>query len=469
MSLQLDVRTGAQRPRLLRLPADRTVSDGPDAVEFAASAGLFLDDWQAWVLTEALMWRSDGRWSAFEVCLLVPRQNGKGAILEALELYHLFVLGTRLIVHSAHEFKTAREHFFRIKSLIENSPELKSQVKHIYEANGAESIVLKNDGRLKFAARSKGSGRGFSGDLIVLDEAYELPEAAIGAMGPTLSAMPNPQVWYTSSAPHADSHVLHGVRKRGLEGKSSRLFLAEWSNEPDVDPEDLDALASANPGYPHRLTPDNLEAEREMMRGLGDEYLRERLGVPSEEDSSAGVFPPGAWPGCEDESSTIAQGRRIALDVSPEMTWSSFAGAGIRADGLAHIELIKRQTGTGWVVAQAVEYAQKWGPLVIDPRGPSSALIEDLRKANVPLEEVPDGLFPKACALLQERVIAGTVRHIGQPPLDAAVAGAQIRTVGDSWRWSRATSTVDISPLVACTLAIHAAAQMTIDPVSQVF
>jgi hypothetical protein len=37
---------------------------------------------------------------------------------------------------------------------------------------------------------------------------------------------------------------------------------------------------------------------------------------------------------------------------------------------------------------------------------------------------------------------------------NAAVAGAMTRPLGDAWAWSRKNSTVDISPLVACTLAL---------------
>ncbi|WP_228023103.1 hypothetical protein [Streptomyces acidicola] len=32
---------------------------------------------------------AEGRWAAFEVCANVPRQNGKGAIIEARELWGL--------------------------------------------------------------------------------------------------------------------------------------------------------------------------------------------------------------------------------------------------------------------------------------------------------------------------------------------------------------------------------------------
>src|SRR6185369_12142675 len=180
MSLLTDVRQGAQRPTHVHLPAGKVVSSGPDVVEFAASAGLFLDDWQAWILEEALAERADGRWAAFEAAVIVPRQNGKGSILEALEIYHLFVLRSPLIVHSAHEFKTAREHFLRMQRLIKDCPELWDQVRpgsggYIHTGAGSESIATAYGSRLNFIARSRGSGRGFSGDLVVLDEAFNLP------------------------------------------------------------------------------------------------------------------------------------------------------------------------------------------------------------------------------------------------------------------------------------------------------
>jgi hypothetical protein len=67
-----------------------------------------LDPWQRFVLDRALGESKDGKWSAFEVGLVVPRQNGKGSILEARELAGLFLFDERLILHSAHEFETAR-------------------------------------------------------------------------------------------------------------------------------------------------------------------------------------------------------------------------------------------------------------------------------------------------------------------------------------------------------------------------
>ncbi|MGY4986484.1 hypothetical protein [Streptomyces nigrescens] len=69
--------------------------------------------------------RMEPRWAAFEVGLVVSRQNGKGSLLEARELAGLFLFGERLIIHSAHQFDTSKEAFERILMLVENTPSWK--------------------------------------------------------------------------------------------------------------------------------------------------------------------------------------------------------------------------------------------------------------------------------------------------------------------------------------------------------
>ena len=81
---------GVQLPPRPQRPAARVEPDadspGALAAELAATAGLLLDPWQQLVLLDALALRPDGRWAAREVGLICPRQQGKGSVLEALEL-----------------------------------------------------------------------------------------------------------------------------------------------------------------------------------------------------------------------------------------------------------------------------------------------------------------------------------------------------------------------------------------------
>ena len=451
----LDVRHGAQRPRRWAVPDDGVRSSaGDEAVELARSAGLVLDDWQQWVLRESLRERADGRWAAFESCLIVPRQNGKGSILEALELAGLVLFGERLIVHSAHQFKTAQEHFLRMQTLVETCEDLRKRVAKILTGNTDKSIVLKSGARLLFLARSGSAARGFSGDRVILDEAFKLPAEAVGAMLPALSARPNPQVWYTSSAPHYDSHVLHGLRRRGVGPDPGRLFYAEWGCEPGVDLDDREAWYAANPALGIRISEEFVENELAALRALGDEFVRERLGVASDEDAGHGVFGPGGWPGCADPGSRRSGAPVFSFDVGPDQAWASIGVAGRREDGLVHVEVVECRPGSGWLVERLQKIQQGFGQAAwFDSRGPAAGIVPELESAGVMVEALPGGEFSDACAAFQRGVLEGQVRHLDQRSLNDAVAVAARRQVGDAWVWARARSDADITALVAVTAA----------------
>ena len=174
---------GEQRPRLQHVPVADDWSQGADAVELADQAGLVLDDWQRYVLRHALAMRGD-RWAAFEVGLIVSRQNGKGSVIEALELAALFLFeDVRLILHSAHKFDTAADAFRRILGLIEGNPDFAREVKKVVRSHGSESVELRNGKRLRFIARSSGSGRGFAAESAGVVH-VDGRDADVGAAGP---------------------------------------------------------------------------------------------------------------------------------------------------------------------------------------------------------------------------------------------------------------------------------------------
>jgi hypothetical protein len=126
--------------------------------------------------------------------LIVPRQNGKGEVLLARELAGLFLLGEERITHTAHEFKTAGDAYKRIREIILKSPDLMRRVKRMPNSPIEKGVELKNGNTLSFIARSGGSGRGFSGDVVILDEAYDLTQDHMDAFGPTMTMAKNMQV-----------------------------------------------------------------------------------------------------------------------------------------------------------------------------------------------------------------------------------------------------------------------------------
>jgi len=464
MSSSVVALRGCQRPSLLSLPSERRGSTGPAATSLARRGGLALDDWQAWCLDEGLSERDDGKWSAFEVGIIVGRQNGKGSILEARQLAGLTFLHERLQVHTAHEFKTCYEHFLRLVQLVEADPEIDRKVMRVRRGAGEQAIEMRGGERLRFLARSGGSGRGMSGDVVYIDEAFAMTPPMMGALLPTLSARANPQVWYTSSAPLASSVVLHGLRARASAGGGERLFYAEWGNDEGVDPEDMDALARANPALGIRISIDSVLAERDAMPP--NEFARERMGVPDPLPDDAAHRPAkidaDQWartlaPAQADVSSVV-----LGVDVAPDGEWSSVAvGAGSLAS--PYVEVIEHRQGTGWVPEFVVKFIQARSPSAvgIDVGGPAGAvlgaLLAELRAAEISSDVVrpmSTAEMKQACAAFHADVVEGRLRHPdGQGPLDVAVSDAVERRVGDGWLWDRRSATVPISPLVAATIA----------------
>ena len=417
-----------------------------------------LDEWQQHVLRQALAMCGD-KWAAFEVGLIVSRQNGKGSVIEALELAALFLFeDVDLILHSAHKFDTAADAFRRILWLIEQSPDFSGEVAKVIRSHGSESIELKNGKRLRFIARSSGAGRGFAADLVILDEAFAIGDDAMASMLPTLSTRPNPQVWYTSTAGMPTSVQLGRVRERGLAGDDPSLAFFEWSVDPDDhDPGDPACWAQANPGLGIRITADYIELERAAL--TPEDFARERLGVgmyPTDLADAWLVIPKDTWTGLTDLRSVPEDPVAFAADAMPGGSHAAIGVAGRRADGLLHVEVVDHRPGTSWVVPRLLELVAKHDPcaVVVDPTGQAGSLIGGLEAAGVEVMKPSARDAAQACGQFFEAATdSAMLRHRGDAALSVALGGAQSRPLADSWAWSRRAVTVDISPLVAVTLA----------------
>lgn len=457
--------TGAQPPRVRHAPP-RVGPLGDVVVGTARNVGLPLDIWQADVILDALSVDAvSGRWLTPRVAVSVPRQNGKGAIIEALEI--AFLLGVfgdaRVAIHSAHEYKTAQNGFQRIASYFETIPVLarareEGRVK-IGVSTAREFIAVTGpDGvtrTLKFMARSKGSGRGFSADLLILDEAQELSEQVWAAILPTVSARPNAQVWLFGTPPDEtmNGEVFARFRENGLAATDPRLAYFEWSPEPDADPADPAVWAQTNPAYPHRIS---LETIRDEFLSMDlDTFVRERLGGWDASLSYA-VIPEDTWEALVGQSDP--EGRVVfSIDVNPERSRASIGVAGFLPGGdRVMVQAIENRKGTDWIVPRLKELTGRWPyvSIVVDTAGPAAALLPELKAAKVRrLVTITTGEVVQAVGGFYDAVMAGKILHPGQPVLDEAVAAARKRPLGEAWAWQRRATDSDITPLVAVTFA----------------
>ena len=472
MRSQLAERLGSQVPVVLHQPPDVVSHAAADeAIELADAYGICdgnpLAESQKITLRAGLGERADGSWAATRIADFGPRQGtGKNDKIAARELAGLILFGERLIIHTAHEFPTANESFLRLVAIFENYDDLRKKVARIRYANGEQGIELLSGQRLKYRARTGGSGRGFAkADLIVYDEAQHLGREHVAASGPAKLANPNSQTWYAGSGGLSTSAVAWGLRRDAILGTGGRLAYTEMTAEKlsivgreivstAPDPLDRDVWYGCIPGLGRWVTEEGVEA---LYDELGpDLFPREILCVwdPEPNRGDDRIIPAGLWEACADPNATSTDHRIYAIDASPDLRSACIAVS----DGRTGVVLEHHQ-GAAWLPAKLVELGVD--RVRLDPRGPVGALLTDLAELGIAWDTISPSEHAQACGALLGAVLNGdSFRHLGQPVLDAAVRGATRRPYGDAWVWNRRTAADDISPLVAVTIARWAALQV---------
>lgn len=446
---------------------------GPEVADLCALANFAPDPEQELMLDLTFGMRKDGKSAAFEVATIVARQNMKTGLFKQCALGWLFLTEQRLVMWSAHEFPTAAEAFRDMQALIGDTPFLHKRLKKFHNTAGAEGIELKTGARLLFKARTKAGGRGLTGDKIVLDEAFALQPSHMGALLPTLSVRPDPQVVYGSSAGMENSLVLRRIRDRGRKQMPGRLAYGEWAAPVEPCATDgcdhelgsegcqLDRVENwhrANPllgrvrANGTGLTVEHVQSERDALDP--QEFARERMGW-WDEPGSADLFGPGNWERTlRDTRPAEVPLRGLALAATIGLSNCAIAGAGRYGDEV-WVTPLRHGPRSDWVVEHAAQLQEVHGvPLTVDARGPAAALIPRLIEAGVTVKEVDTVEVLDSCGTFELLVREDRLRRTPADELEIAVGGAVKREVGDRWAWGRRKSDADISPLEAGTLAV---------------
>lgn len=437
---------GKQEPRV-RLEPARAYTDGEDAGILASSYGLKPDPWQQIVLDSWLGRDEYDKYTATRCGVLVPRQNGKNAIIEMRELYGMAILGEK-ILHTAHEVKTARKAFLRLAGFFENEreyPELAALVAQIRRTNGQEGIVLTNGGSVEFSARSRGAARGFTVDVVICDEAQELNDEQLEAIMPTLSAAPlgNPQIIMTGTPPNHNAlgEVYGRMRKDGNEGEDKKLAWHEWSVTEVGDISDRTRWEDCNPALGIRLDPSVIEDEFKQMSRDG--FARERLSMWFEDASALKVLTEPEWGKVATKSPETEGKTAYGVKFSPDGAVASLSVAVKGESGKVHVELIECKSmsdGIGWLVEFLIPRLKTASTVAIDGLHWSGALVDKLRSGGVINKFAVTLLSTReiieASGVFLNAVKEGTVTHFDQPALNASALGSEKRYIGTSGGWA---------------------------------
>lgn len=421
--------------------------------------------------------KANGDWAGLESGVEGPRQNLKTTCMIGGALHDTFVQGIDA-GWTAHEFKTSTAAFRDFQAVIEGNTWLSSEVLKIRTGSVDPGFELRNGARLDIIARTGKSGRGMARPRLYLDEGLYLVAAMMGALVPTMSAMPNAHMTIGSSPPLMMSDVLREYEQRVESGVDPHLGWIAWlqKRQPCSDPQcrhkpgtpgcwldDLEAVKRVNPAHPRRISLDFLVQERLALAAAPDEYLRERMGVgeePPPEGSLDPPYPPDALAGLVDDSPPPKSASVAwSVDVSWDRSTAYISKAARASDGtpLPKVTIICDPSHVVALLPVEAAKVTSVGVAVQGGGAPASSLVDPLRKALegiCDVVEVTGTDAARACGMTYDAIRDKAIRRPSDTLIDEANRAAVKRTVGDGWAIDRKKSPPNAAALVSWTYAL---------------
>lgn len=440
--------------------------------------------WQKYVSDVALEIDPEtGLFAHREVGLSVSRQQGKTELTLGAQVHRALAWQRQNIVYAAQTRGMARQRW-EDEFWEKISTSDLAKYARIRKSNGNEAILFPGKrSRMGITANTEKAGHGPPLDLGFIDEAFAHEDDRLEqAFSPAMLTRAMAQLWWASAGGTTKSVWLNKKREMGralIEALWEALVLDaaaprpracyfEWFAPEDMDRADPATWRATLPALGFTVTEETIAAELAKMdpAEFDRAYLnRTRKPTPPTDPN----VPKASWPGLVDKDSRpVATSVALAIDVAQDRKHAAISAASLRADGKVHLEVVAHRAGTDWVVPAVARLHALWAPVAVAVAAsgaPASSLIDDLVAAGIDVptdKEHPlrgdlavmrNGDIVEACGQMADAMNQGTIAHLDQVPLTAAVNGARTRRNGDAWTLDRTSSLVDISPLCAATFA----------------
>jgi len=462
---------GAVAPRLwtppLRDLEDPQSSWGYDFIEFCDRIGWPLDLWQRWLAIHLGELFPDGSPRYRKAIVLVARQNGKTVFARLLILYWLFIERVPY-VHGVHKDRgEAKKSWREVIEMAESVPLLAAALPadHTRLQISEEDFWTVYDSHYGFSAPNRKAGRGKTTHRALIDELLEHKSRDCwNALIPGMNALADALAVAITNEGDESSIVLHEEYDAALEAAElgdpdTDTFLAAWSAPSGADPEDLQALACANPSL-NRPRPNGTGLTERAL--LGEARKAKRAGgrtlaefkiemMCMRVDQLDPAIRPEDWAACAWRIPwplvDMADHRRqvaLVFEVAQDYSHASLTAA-VKIGDLVYGEVVAAWNGyecrkelrrdlPGWV--------ERVKPRLVGAfaGGPAQSVGDEFaakRIRNVKFEWIRAEDTTKACMGLEEQIAAGHFRHNRDPLLDTQVRQTQQLPQGDGWRFCR--------------------------------
>ena len=328
---------GVEQPRLVTPTGAFGSYSGLVGDWSAAHLGRTLFPWQLTALDGALEHDEDGNFISSTALISTGRQNGKTTMLSALvgfcltELPRIWGRPVR-IMSTAHELGLATEVFEDLREVFELLEE--SGLAKVTWAYGRHQVKMV-DGSVYKVNSATGKKHGGTWDILIVDELWAISEATyFGALKPSQIAVPSPLAFLVSTAGDESSRAFLKLREQALgvidSGERSDLFMAEWSLETGVSPDDQKYWGQANPSLGRTITLKGLQAAAESPDRA--QFLRAHCNLWVAAANS--WINPGEWAKRYTTNQDLVGGNTV-LAVDSSVDDSKYVGilCGLNSDG----------------------------------------------------------------------------------------------------------------------------------------
>ena len=439
--------------------ADLKRGDGDIAVDFlesfcrvtkdsiAAPTGelLLLRDWQKELIRHLLARRADGKLRHRQGLVLMPRKNGKSALLSSLTLYLTFCGakgGESYAVASSKD--QARIVFNDAKKMIQMDAELSKSVKLYRDA----IEVVDSGSIMRVLAAEAPQLEGLNPTAVCYDEVHTAPNRQLWdvlALA-TASRIEPLMVGISTAGVKTDtegkdslcySMYQYGQRVANGEIEDQSFFFAGW------EPSTLDAAydspvtwQEANPGYGDLQDPEDFISS--IKKTPEAEFKTKRLNIWT--SVSETWLPNGAWDAIGNPVE-IPNGADIVIGFDGSFNGDCTAIVAVSVEETHHIMPIKvwekpDEADANWQVPvleveDAIrEAAKRWQVLEIscDPYR-WARTFQVLEDENLPVVTFPQNAsrMTPATTRLFEAVVNKSITHNGDPQLARHISNATLR------------------------------------------
>ena len=465
---------GSKTPRIATRQY-KNPTKGDEIVEFAASLGLELMDWQQYLAGEMFRLSDDGvTWQHTTSTFICARQQGKTTFMAAAILTGLFKWNLRLQIGTAHRLTTSFETFRQLVGIIEDNEHLLEQVKKIRWRHGSEEIELKNGCRYMVRAGAS-AARGIAApDIVWIDEARELKDMDTWAsLRYTTMSNPNPMIVVLSNAGDQHSVVLNQLRDRGIKaiaGAKDNIGYWEWSSDYDKIDDSKEfwkGVAYANPSLGKTVRVENI---REAMNDQPEVFKTEVL--CQWVTNLASAIPPEKWLACGEDDLKLNEDEStwFGIDLSPDRKFASLVAAQKMSDDRFFVKLLHTWHNPTSVDDLAIAndiapYLRKYPcEIVAYSKRTASAVAARLIPAGVPIQDIDGNLYSQACDEFLGAVTSKRLRHANQEDFTLGVNSAAKLVIGDGgWVIGRRASGANVTSAVAAALCTHYATRPITD------